>query len=225
MAEVVPLVPLVARSDLRGVGIVRSCPRASARRPASGASRSDPSRPPTTRSPRRRADPTSRRPSPCPRASSTARGGPRSRPAAGGGASTAPRRRRSRRVEPPARARRRCRRGSRRRSSRRDRARRRTPPARASPAAPSPSSNVTRSASPAAADPLDRDRVELRRDLDPAHVTAVLAGEQQRRPASPRGDVEDARARRRARAAGRAEGASPRDVGFWISCVASATTK
>jgi hypothetical protein len=39
----------------------------------------------------------------------------------------------------------------------------------------------------------DGDRVEVRRDLDPVPRAAELGGEQDRRPATPRRDVEDAR--------------------------------
>ena len=48
---------------------------------------------------------------------------------------------------------------------------------------------------PGRACPLDRDGVELGRDLDPVDATAELAGEQDRRAAASGGDVEDARAR------------------------------
>ena len=68
------------------------------------------------------------------------------------------------------------------------------------------------------------DRVEVRRDLDPVPRAAELGGEQNRRPATPRRDVEDARVGPEPETPPE-EGSFSSDVGFWISCVASATTK
>ncbi len=48
---------------------------------------------------------------------------------------------------------------------------------------------------PSRGDALHRNRVEVGRDLDPVHGATELAGEQERRPAAPGRDVEDARLR------------------------------
>ncbi len=226
MAEVFRLCRSCRRRIAGRVRIVRDSRRASARRTASAASRSGPSRPrdeaitETTGRPRGLEDrdrALERRP--------RLVAAPRSPRAAAAASRTARRRRRARPGGRPARARRLCRQGCRRRSSRRGREPRRTPPARRD-----------RCARPRAR---TSDALREPRRLRPARApTAWNSGEistpriwqpnvsARRSAGPPRPD-----AMSRTRASGPRSSRSPSrrifsaEVGFWSSCAASATTK